>query len=150
MTKHNSSPAVVEALTALLADNYTLYVKTQHFHWNVTGPQFQSLHLLFQAQYEDLAEANDDIAERIRALGSAAPGRFSVFQKLATVQEAPEKADWKEMVKTLADDQDKICSTANKVLKLAQETGDEPTIDMMIGRLATHQKNQWMLKAHLE
>ena len=149
MTKHNSSPAVIEALSHLLADNYTLYLKTQNYHWNVTGPHFQSLHALFQTQYEELAIANDDIAERIRALGAEAPGSFSAFAKLATITEAQEKTKWQDMIKNLADDQDKICETANRVLKLAQDSDDEPTIDMMIGRLSVHQKNAWMLRVHL-
>lgn len=149
MTKHNSSPAVIEALSHLLADNYTLYLKTQNFHWNVTGPHFSALHTLFQTQYEELAIANDDIAERIRALGATAPGSFAAFGKLASIKEAPEKSGWQDMVKTLADDQDNIGVTANKVLKLAQEVGDEPTIDLMIQRLNVHQKAAWMLRAHL-
>lgn len=146
----NSSTAVVEALSHLLADNYTLYLKTQNYHWNVTGPHFQQLHLLFQAQYEELAAANDEIAERIRALGAKAPGGFSAFAKLAKVREETGEPSWKDMLKNLADDQDKICESANAALKLAQDVGDEPTVDLMIGRLTVHQKNKWMLQSHLD
>ena len=149
MSQNNSSPAVVEALSHLLADNYTLYLKTQNFHWNVTGPHFLQLHTLFQTQYEELAAANDEIAERIRALGHKAPGSFSAFAKLASVKEEDGVNDWKKMLETLAADQDKICASANKALKCAEEVGDEPTIDMMIGRLSVHQKAKWMLQAHL-
>lgn len=145
----NSSKAVVEALSHVLADNYTLYLKTQNFHWNVTGPHFQQLHVLFQTQYEELAAANDEIAERIRSLGHKAPGSFTAFAKLATVKEADADLTWQKMIETLAADQDKICESLNKTLKLAQEVDDEPTIDMMIGRLSLHQKNKWMLQAHL-
>jgi starvation-inducible DNA-binding protein len=149
MSHNNSSPAVVEALSHLLADNYTLYLKTQNFHWNVTGPHFLQLHTLFQTQYEELAAANDEIAERIRALGHKAPGSFAAFAKLASVKEEDGSPDWKKMLEALAADQDKICDSANKALKCAEEVGDEPTIDMMIGRLSIHQKNKWMLQAHL-
>lgn len=145
----NSSTAVVEALTHLLADNYTLYLKTQNYHWNVTGPHFQQLHLLFQSQYEELAAANDEIAERIRALGEKAPGSFSSFAKLAHITEETGAPGYQDMLKNLAQDQDKICDTANNVLKLAKDVDDEPTIDMMINRLSVHQKNKWMLQAHL-
>lgn len=150
MGKQNSNTAVVEALTHLLADNYTLYLKTQNYHWNVTGPHFQQLHTLFQTQYEELAAANDEIAERIRALGHKALGSFSAFAKLAAIKEEDGTPSWKQMVETLANDQDKIGDSISKTLKLAQEVGDEPTIDMMIGRLSVHQKNKWMLSAHLE
>jgi starvation-inducible DNA-binding protein len=150
MAKKNSSTAVAEALSHLLADTYTLYLKTQNYHWNVTGPHFSALHALFQTQYEDLITANDDIAERIRALGEKAPGSFSAFAKLASIKEENGSPAWKDMVKNLSNDQDKIVATATEALKLAQDTGDEPTIDLMIGRIAQHQKNKWMLDAHLE
>ncbi len=146
----NSSTAVVESLAHLLADNYTLYLKTQNYHWNVTGPHFQQLHLLFQAQYEELAASNDEIAERIRALGAKAPGSSAAYAKLAKIKEENGDPDWKSMLKNLAQDQDKICETVTATLKLAQEVGDEPTADLMIGRLTVHQKNRWMLQAHLE
>lgn len=150
MAPKNSNTAVVEALTHLLADNYTLYLKTQNYHWNVTGPQFQQLHLLFQSQYEDLAAANDEIAERIRALGQKSPGSFSAFAKLAKVQEESGNPSAAEMLKNLAADQDRICETAHAALKTAEDVGDEPTVDLMINRLKVHQKNKWMLQAHLE
>ena len=150
MASKNSNTAVVEALSHLLADNYTLYLKTQNYHWNVTGPHFQQLHQLFQTQYEDLAAANDEIAERIRALGEKAPGSFSAYAKLSVIKEEAGSPAYKDILKNLSKDQDKICETAHGVLKLAQEVDDEPTIDMMINRLSVHQKNKWMLEAHLE
>ena len=150
MTKNNSNTAVVDALSHVLANNYVLYLKTQNFHWNVTGPQFAALHQLFQTQYEDLAIANDDIAERIRALGAKAPGSFAAFLKLAKVQEAGADLASTDMLKALAGDQDVIAAAAQAALKLSQETGDESTADLMITRIAQHQKNKWMLQAHLE
>jgi starvation-inducible DNA-binding protein len=150
MSTKNSSAAVVSALSHLLADSYTLYLKTQNYHWNVTGPQFAALHGLFQAQYEDLITANDDIAERIRALGEKAPGSFTAFMKLSKIREETGAPAWKDMLKNLSADQEKIAATAQEALKLAEDVGDEPTVDLMINRIAQHQKNKWMLDAHLE
>lgn len=146
----NSSKAVTDALEGLLANSYILYLKTQNFHWNVTGPSFASLHALFQTQYEELAVANDDIAERIRALGARAPGSFAAFLKLAEVGEetgAPRAVD---MIEKLSADQVLLSASAQKVLEAAQEAGDEATADLAIGRIQAHDKNHWMLKAHLE
>jgi starvation-inducible DNA-binding protein len=145
----NTSTAVIGALSSLLADTYTLYLKTQNYHWNVTGPHFAALHALFEEQYKDLIAANDDIAERIRALGGAAPGSFSAFAKLSKIVEENGSPAWKDMVKNLANDQDIIVKTAEDTLKLAEDSGDEPTVDLMINRIARHQKNKWMLSAHL-
>lgn len=141
---------IIEALEKLLADTYTLYLKTQNYHWNVTGPSFNSLHTLFQAQYEDMILANDLIAERIRTLGEKAPGSFKAFLKLTDIKEAEGHPKAVEMVKDLARDQEILVASAEAVLKAAQETGDEPTVDLAIQRQQVHQKNQWMLKAHLE
>ncbi len=144
------SAKVIEALEKLLADSYTLQLKTQNYHWNVTGPSFNSLHLLFETQYTDLAAAIDEIAERIRALGGKAPGSFKAFSKLASIKEETESPKATEMVKNLAKDQETIVASAEKVLKAAEEIGDEPTVDLAIGRQQLHQKNAWMLHAHLE
>lgn len=141
---------VIEALKKLLADNYTLYLKTQNYHWNVTGSSFNSLHLLFEALYTDLFNANDLIAERIRALGEKAPGSFKDFLKLTDIKEETGYPKATEMVKNLAKDQETITATAEALLQAAEEAGDEPTVDLAIGRQEVHQKNHWMLKAHLE
>jgi starvation-inducible DNA-binding protein len=150
MSTKNSSTAVTAALSHLLADSYTLYLKTQNYHWNVTGPQFASLHALFQTQYEDLIAANDEIAERIRALGEKAPGSFSAFAKLAKIKEETGSPAWKDMVKNLSADQDRIVHTAQEAMKLAEDVEDQPTVDLLTTRIAQHQKNKWMLDAHLD
>lgn len=146
----NSSKKVVEALEGLLANSYILYLKTQNYHWNVTGPSFASLHAVFQAQYEELAVANDDIAERIRALGGKAPGSFAAFVSLADVREETGSPKAAEMLERLSADQAIMSASAQKVLEAAQESGDEATADLAIGRIQAHDKNGWMLKAHLE
>ena len=148
MSKKNK--AVIEALEKLLADTYTLYLKTQNFHWNVTGPSFNTLHTLFQLQYEDMILANDTIAERIRTLGEKAPGSFKAFLKLTDIKEAEGHPKAVDMVKTLVKDQDTIVASAKALLKAAQDNADDPTVDLAITRMEVHQKNQWMLKAHLE
>lgn len=144
------SAKVLDALEKLLADSYTLQLKTQNYHWNVTGPSFNSLHTLFETQYTDLAAAIDEIAERIRALGGKAPGSFKAFAKVADIKEETGSPKATEMVKNLAKDQDVIVAAAEAVLKAAEEIGDEPTVDLAIGRQQIHQKNAWMLHAHLE
>lgn len=142
------SKKVVESLKALLADNYTLYLKTQNFHWNVTGPNFQSLHQLFMDQYTDLFNANDLIAERIRALGAKAPGSFKEFSKLATIKEAGEaKITAAQMLKELIKDQDTILKTLKKVVDAADVADDEVTEGMVVDRMEIHEKNRWMLQA---
>jgi starvation-inducible DNA-binding protein len=143
------SKKVVENLKTLLADNYTLYLKTQNFHWNVTGPNFQSLHQLFMAQYTDLFNSNDLIAERIRALGSKAPGSFKEFQKLATIKEASGEVNAKQMVSELEKDQTAIIKTLKKVAAAASEANDEVTEGMVVDRMEIHEKNRWMLQASL-
>lgn len=145
-----ASKKVIQALSKLLADSYILYLKTQNYHWNVTGPYFNTLHTLFQTQYEDLALANDLIAERLRALGIKAPGSFSAFSKLTSIKEETGNPSATQMLKNLAKDQEIIVASAESVLKAAQADDDDPTVDLAIERQNTHQKNLWMLKAHLE
>lgn len=141
---------VAEALKHVLADSYTLYLKTQNFHWNVTGPNFRGLHLLFEEQYKDLQNAVDDIAERIRTAGDYAPGSFKSFSKLATIKEAgDEPAKSSALVEELAKDQDTIVATLTKALHTAQKAGDEATADLLINRIGVHEKNHWMLKSSL-
>lgn len=139
---------IADGLSRVLADSYTLYLKTHNFHWNVEGPGFQGLHNLFEKQYEDLAAAVDDIAERIRALGHYAPGSYTEFAELASVKEQPKKPDAQAMVRELADDQDTIVGTMRKVIQTARDADDPATEDLLVARIQTHEKNAWMLRAH--
>ena len=142
--------AVADGLSAVLADTYTLYLKTQNFHWNVTGPHFKHYHEMFGEQYEALAEANDEIAERIRALGFHAPGSFKAFLALKGIDEAGDNVpDAGEMVRQLTADNESLSVRARKVLETAQDVGDEVTGDMMIARMTAHDKVAWMLRASL-
>lgn len=140
-----SNKPVVETLKAVLADNYALYLKTQNYHWNVEGPQFQSLHALFMTQYTDLALAIDEAAELIRGHGEKAPGTFAAYAK-ANIKPGNENATASQMVKELAKDQEVISRTLEKALAVAQKANDEVVADFLIGRLTVHRKNAWMLK----
>lgn len=142
--------AISESVSKLLADSYLLYLKTQNYHWNVTGELFHPLHELFEEQYTELAEAIDDIAERIRALGNKAPGTFREFRELSSVEEDIESPSSLEMVRRLADDNERLLRTAREGLQPAREADDEATIDMITQRLHVHSKNAWMLRSHLE
>jgi starvation-inducible DNA-binding protein len=142
--------AIAAGLSKLLADTYTLYLKTHNFHWNVTGPQFNSLHLMFEGQYTELALAVDLIAERIRALGEPAPGSYSAFAKLASIKEAEGKPSATEMVEILAADQLAVVRTARGVFPLADAAHDEPTADLLTQRMQVHEKTAWMLRANLD
>lgn len=141
--------AIAEGLSRLLADTYTLYLKTHNFHWNVTGPQFNSLHLMFEGQYTELALAVDLIAERIRALGEPAPGSYSAFAKLASINEADGVPNATDMVRILAEDQLAVVRTARSVFPLADDAHDEPTCDLLTQRMQMHEKTAWMLRANL-
>lgn len=142
-----SNQAVVEQLKNVLAESYALYIKTQNFHWNVTGPNFSSLHTLFQTQYEDLALAIDEVAERIRALGEKAPGGLGVYAQRAAIKDGDSNADATTMLKELAADQDKICAALKRLHDEAEKADDQVTVDLCVGRLTIHQKNAWMLRA---
>lgn len=141
--------SITESLKEALADTYSLYLKTQNFHWNVTGPNFNALHLLFEGQYTDLAMAVDSIAERIRALGEKAPGTWKAYEQLSTIQDGDENADASTMVQQLADDQDLILTTLQQVLAAAQEKGDEVTVGLAVERMTVHEKAAWMLRSSL-
>jgi starvation-inducible DNA-binding protein len=145
MTNKNVS----NSLKVALADSYVLYLKTQNYHWNVTGQNFKSLHLMFEEQYNDLFMAVDLIAERIRALGEKAPGTYAKYIELTNLKEGNEELDANSMVKELADDQDIIVKTLTNTLKEAQNMGDEVTTGIVADRIAMHQKNAWMLKSSL-
>jgi starvation-inducible DNA-binding protein len=141
--------AVVQALSRLLADSYTLQLKTQSFHWNVTGPSFSSLHALFGEQYAELALAVDELAERIRALDAPAPGSGSAFARLTALKEAEGAPPAEAMVRALADDHQAVAGTARALVAAAQAAGDEATADLGIRRIQVHEKAAWMLRSQL-
>lgn len=141
---------IAHGLSKLLADSYTLYLKTHNFHWNVTGPMFQTLHLMFETQYNELALAVDLIAERIRALGFPAPGSYADFAKLTSIKEAQGVPSANEMIKHLIEGQEAVCRTARAVLPAADRASDEATNDLLTQRLQLHEKTAWMLRSLLE
>jgi starvation-inducible DNA-binding protein len=144
------SNTVIDQLSELLSDSYILYLKTQNFHWNVTGPMFTTLHGLFMTQYTELAAANDEIAERIRALGAFAPGSFAEFSRYSKIKEAAGHPSAKEMIKALAADQDTIVALSHKLFTAAEAARDQATADLATRRQTAHEKNAWMLRSHLE
>lgn len=141
---------VAELLSDFLADTYSLYLKTQNFHWNIVGPDFYALHVLFEKHYENMAEAVDEIAERIRALGQYAEGTFTAFKKRTSIPEEPKPLKAEEMVKRLIDDHEYISRTGRDLIASAQKSHDEITADLIIKRLSFHEKAGWMLRSHLE
>jgi starvation-inducible DNA-binding protein len=144
---------IAQALSHFLADAYTLYLKTHNFHWNVTGPMFNSLHLMFETQYTEQWGALDEVAERIRALGFNAPGSYREFVALTSIPEEPglsDSADWQEMVRQLVVGNEAVCRTARATLKTAEDGSDDPTVDLMTQRLNTHEKYAWMLRSLLQ
>jgi len=145
-----SSERTLEELCRLLADSYTLDLKTHNFHWNVTGPMFTTLHTLFETQYNELALAVDEIAERIRTLGAPAPGTYVEFAQLTAVKEAKGVPSAPQMVRLLTADQATVSAAAQRVVEASQAAGDEASADLGIRRLQVHQKNAWMLRSHLE
>lgn len=140
----------ISALKNVLADTYALYLKTQNYHWNVTGMHFKSLHVMFQEQYEELADAVDEIAERIRALGEKTPASFSKFSALTKVKEGDEHADAKTMLIDLINSHEQVISAVTQAKETAAKNDDYATEDMMIGRLEAHQKTLWMLQATVD
>ena len=141
---------IADGLSRLLADTYTLYLKTHYFHWNVTGPMFQTLHLMFETQYTELALAVDLIAERIRALGFPAPGSYSEFAKLSSIPEATSVPKATEMIKLLVEGQEAVCRTARSIYASAEKASDEPNADLLTQRLQLHEKTAWMLRSLLD
>ncbi|EKU99309.1 DNA-binding ferritin-like protein (oxidative damage protectant) [Leptolyngbya sp. PCC 7375] len=142
--------AIADGLSRALADTYTLYLKTHNFHWNVTGPMFQTLHLMFEGQYNELALAVDAIAERIRALGFPAPGTYSEYAKLSSINETEGVPKAEEMIALLVEGQEAVARTAREVFAIADEANDEPTADLLTQRLQIHEKNAWMLRSLLQ
>jgi len=139
--------AIAEGLSRLLADTYTLYLKTHNFHWNVTGPMFNTLHLMFEQQYTELAVAVDAIAERIRALGIVAPGSYVQFAALTCIKEETGMPTAEDMITQLVKDQESVVRTARQVFPIAEQASDEPTADLLTQRMQIHEKTAWMLRA---
>ncbi|HEX5732187.1 MAG TPA: Dps family protein [Blastocatellia bacterium] len=140
---------IAEGLSNLLADTYTLYLKTHNFHWNVTGPMFQTLHLMFEQQYNELALAVDLIAERIRALGFPAPGTYKEFSKLSSISEEEGTPSAEEMIRKLVEGQEAVVRTARSVFPVVDRANDEPTADLLTQRMQVHEKTAWMLRSLL-
>lgn len=139
--------AIADGLKRLLADSYTLYLQTHNFHWNVTGPQFRELHLMFEEHYTELAVAVDDLAERIRTLGVAAPGTYKAFAQLSSIKEVDGVPSAQEMVTLLTKAHEAVVKTCRDVLKLAQNADDESTAALVGDRMRVHEKTAWMLRA---
>lgn len=142
--------AIANGLNHLLADSYTLYLMTHNFHWNVKGPMFNTLHLMFEGQYNELALAVDLIAERIRALGYPAPGTYSEFIALSSIKEVKGQPKAEEMIKHLVLGQEAIVRTARSLFPVVEKASDEPTADLLTQRMQLHEKNAWMLRSLLE
>ncbi len=143
--------AIAGGLAKLLADTYTLYLTTHNFHWNVTGPMFNTLHLMFMGQYTELWNAVDPIAERIRSLGHAAPGSYAQFGRLSSIDDVPEMPPKAlEMVAILVKGHEAVARTARSIFPIADKASDEPTADLLTQRLAIHEQTAWMLRSLLE
>ena len=141
---------IADGLSRLLADTYTLYLKTHNFHWNVTGPMFNTLHLMFEAQYNELALAVDLIAERIRALGYPAPGSYKAYAGLSSIKEADGVPPAKTMIAQLVKGQEAVVKTARSIFPAVERANDEPTADLLTQRMQVHEKTAWMLRSMLE
>lgn len=142
--------AIAKGLSHLLADEYTLYLKTHNYHWNVTGPLFNTLHNMFEEQYTELAVAVDDIAERIRTLGEPAPGTYKAFAELSSIDEASGEEDAEEMIRQLVLAREAVVRTARKMVPTADKADDEPTLDLLTQRMQVHEKTAWMLRSLLQ
>ena len=142
--------AIADGLSRLLADTYTLYLKTHNYHWNVTGPMFNTLHLMFETQYNELALAVDLIAERIRALGHIAPGTYAAYSRLSSIKEEESIQKAQDMIRQLMEGQEAVVRTARSIFPVVNEASDEPTADLLTQRMQIHEKNAWMLRSMLE
>jgi starvation-inducible DNA-binding protein len=145
-----SREEISEGLSRLLADTYTLYLKTHNFHWNVKGPMFNTLHLMFEGQYTELALAVDLIAERIRALGFPAPATYSEYAKLTSIVETEGVPKATDMIQILVEGQESVVRTARSIFPIASDAHDEPTADLLTQRMQVHEKTAWMLRSLLE
>jgi len=141
---------IADGLSRVLADSYTLYLKTHNFHWNVTGPMFQTLHLMFMTQYTEIWNAVDLVAERIRALGYPAPGSYKEFAALTSIKDSSGNVNAKDMIRQLVEGQEAVVRTAREVLPVAEKAGDQPSVDLLSARMEVHEKNAWMLRSLLE
>ncbi|KQQ96521.1 Dps family protein [Massilia sp. Leaf139] len=141
---------IVESLSTVLADAYMLYLKTHNFHWNVTGPMFSTLHVMFEEQYTEQWNALDDIAERIRSLGHFAPATYKRYAELSSITEEPEVLSAKEMIRQLVEGNETLVRTLRAGVKVSDELDDYPTADMLTARMDVHEKNAWMLRSFLE
>ncbi len=141
--------AIAGGLAKLLADSYTLYLKTHNYHWNVTGPMFNTLHLMFETQYTELATAVDEIAERIRALGIKAPASYSAFSELTKISEGSGDESAEEMIRQLVIGQETVARTAREAFPAAEKANDEPSADLLTQRMQIHEKTAWMLRSML-
>lgn len=145
----NQRQQIADGLSKVLADSYTLYLKTHNFHWNVTGPLFTTLHLMFEEQYQELAMAVDEIAERIRALGFAAPATYPEFSRLTAIEETEGVPTAEEMIRLLVQGQETVVRTAREMISVAEKSNDLPTLDLLTKRMQIHEKNAWMLRSLL-
>ncbi len=145
----SNSKDIADQLSVLLADTYLLYLKTQYYHWNVTGPLFGSLHLMFETQYQELAQEVDRIAERIRALGFEAPGTYRQYAELTTLKEDEILPSANQMLINLLEDHESICHRARSILASAGECHDEGTLDLISDRVESHEKTAWMLRSSI-
>jgi len=141
---------IAEGLSRLLADTYSLYLKTHNFHWNVTGPMFQTVHAMFETQYSELAIAVDQVAERIRSLGFPAPGTYSDYARLSAIKEVAGVPKAEEMIRLLVDGQETVVRTARSIFPVAEKASDEATADLLTQRIQLHEKTAWMLRSLLE
>jgi starvation-inducible DNA-binding protein len=147
--EENDRREIAQGLSHLLADTYTLYLKTHNFHWNVTGPMFRTLHLMFEEQYNELALAVDLIAERIRALGFPAPGTYKEFAQLSSISQEDGVPSTEEMIRNLVEGQEAVVRTARKLFVVLEQSHDEPTADLLTQRMQVHEKTAWMLRSLL-
>ncbi len=147
--KQADREAIANGLSRLLADSYTLYLKTHNYHWNVTGPMFNTLHQMFEEQYTELATAVDEIAERIRALGIRSPGSYTEFSNLTAIEDGAGTETAEDMIRQLAIGQETVVRTAREVFPVADDAHDEPTADLLTQRMQIHEKNAWMLRSML-
>jgi starvation-inducible DNA-binding protein len=148
--KEKDRKAIAKGLSHLLADSYTLYLKTHNFHWNVEGPMFNTLHLMFEAQYTELALAVDLIAERIRALGFPAPGTYKEFAAMTSIKEETGPLSAEEMIRSLVEGQEAVTRTARKIFPMVEKASDEPSADLLTQRMQLHEKTAWMLRSLLQ
>ncbi len=141
---------IAQGLSRLLADSYTLYLQTHNYHWNVTGPQFQTLHLMFEQQYNELALAVDAIAERIRALGFPAPATYAEFSELSSIEAPKGVPAARQMIENLVKGQEAVVRTARSIFPVVDRAQDEPTADLLTQRMSIHEKTAWMLRSLLD